>query len=204
MGISFAKNKASQLVNDSNTPVTKLTVGVGWDNTSGGKKGLRGRLAKMKGVDLDLACLVYDENGAGVRICGFDSLNLFGGALVHTGDNRTGKGDGIDETIVVDLNRVQENVRSLVFTLNAFKEGVSFAQIAGADCHVLDSSTSPDNSLGMFSVPIDDPNKSTIVMAKVVRAGVNEPWNLTVVNEMSSSSSDPQSQLRLGKQHASV
>lgn len=202
MGISFAKNKVSQLVNDSNVPVTSLTVGVGWDNSSGGKKGLFGKIAKMKGVDLDLACLVYDENGAGVRICGFDSKTLYGGALVHTGDNRTGKGDGIDETIRVDLNRIQENVRSLVFTLNAFKDGVSFAQIAGADCFVIDSSTNPETQLGMFSVPIDDRTKSTVVMAKVVRAGAGEPWNLTVVNEMSSNSSDPQSQLRLGKQHA--
>lgn len=182
MSMSLVKGRPQSLVDAGGTPVSQLFVGVGWDNSTGGKKGLAGRFARAKGVDLDLACLVYDNTGAGVRVCGFDSMNLYNGALAHSGDNRTGKGDGIDESITATLDQVQANISSLVFTLNAFKKGVSFASIAGADCHLVDTSGGQHQVLDVFSVPIDDTRKTTIFMAKVTRGGGG--WNVEVLNEM--------------------
>lgn len=183
MSMSLMKGRPQSLVGASGTPVNQLFVGVGWDNSTGDKKGLAGRFARAKGVDLDLACLVYDNTGAGVRVCGFDSMNLYNGALQHSGDNRTGKGDGIDESITAQLGLVQANIKTLVFTLNAFKKGVSFAKIAGADCHLVDTSNGQQEVLDVFSVPIDDTRKSTIFMAKVKRDD-SGGWTVEVLNEM--------------------
>jgi tellurium resistance protein TerZ len=182
VSMSLVKGTPQSLVGAQDAPVSKLFVGVGWDSSTGDKKGLMGRLARARGVDLDLACLVYDTSKSGVRICGFDSMSLYSGALTHSGDNRTGKGDGIDESILAQLALVPSNISTLVFTLNAFKKGVSFAQVAGADLHLVDQSSGADQPLEVFSVPIDDNRKSTIFMAKVARSG--DGWQVTVLNEM--------------------
>ena len=60
------------------------------------------------------------------------------GSVVHTGDNRTGDGDGDDEQIVVDLTRVPANVNSLVFTVNSFT-GQNFSQIENATCRIVNA-----------------------------------------------------------------
>jgi len=46
----------------------------------------------------------------------FGQLKSRDGSIVHTGDNRTGDGDGDDEQILVDLDKIPENIKSLVFT----------------------------------------------------------------------------------------
>ncbi|RYX78954.1 hypothetical protein EON76_04565 [bacterium] len=184
MALSLTKGStAESLVNASGVPVTKLTVGVGWDKSSRGKKGLAGWASKRKGIDLDLSVLVYDNNGAGVRVCGFDTPVLFQGSLRHTGDNKTGKGDGIDESIEIDLSSMQPNITGLVVCLNAFKDGVTFADIAGADCFFSEGFGGDQHGLGMFSVPIDKPDKSTVFMARLVK-GDGGDWTISVVNQM--------------------
>lgn len=183
MSLSLAKGQPANLVGSTGSPVTRLSLGVGWDATSGDTKGLVGKFKKLKGVDLDLAALVYDNTKAGVRVCGFDSMNLYGGALTHSGDNRSGRGDGIDEAISVDLNRIPDNIHHIVFTLNAFKKGVSFTQVAGADCFLADASGSIEQPLSTFSVPIDNPNASTIFIAGVSRNG-GGAWQVNLLNVM--------------------
>lgn len=183
MALSLTKGSTAEpLVNANDIPVTKLTVGVGWDKSSKGKKGLSGWASKRKGIDLDLSALVYDNNDAGVRVCGFDTPTLFQGALRHTGDNKTGKGDGIDESIEIDLGIMQPNITGIVVCLNAFKSGVTFADIAGADCFFSEGFGTDQHGLGMFSVPIDDASKSTVFMARLIKSPSG--WTIGVVNRM--------------------
>mgnify|MGYP002653146611 CR=1 FL=1 len=46
--------------------------------------------------------------------------DLFGGAIVHLGDNLTGKGDGDDEVITLDLTAIPPTVVHLAFTINSY------------------------------------------------------------------------------------
>ena len=50
----------------------------------------------------------------------FNQLRSKDGSVQHTGDNRTGAGDGDDESIVVDLNRVPAHVTTIIFVVTSY------------------------------------------------------------------------------------
>ena len=49
---------------------------------------------------------MFDANKQAVDAIWFSQLKSKDGSIVHTGDNRTGDGDGDDEVINVDLSKV--------------------------------------------------------------------------------------------------
>lgn len=51
----------------------------------------------------------------------FGQLQSRDGSIKHSGDNRTGDGDGDDEAIHVDLTQVPSQVKSIVFTISSFR-----------------------------------------------------------------------------------
>uniref|UniRef100_UPI00117BE1CF TerD family protein n=1 Tax=Streptomyces sp. b94 TaxID=1827634 RepID=UPI00117BE1CF len=86
--------------------VTHLTIGASWDPTVGSSGGLMGKIRQKAGTDLDLIAIAL-QGGDPVRLAGLDSLDPLGnGSLVHSGDNRTGHGDGDDETVTVEFARI--------------------------------------------------------------------------------------------------
>ena len=71
-------------------------------------------------IDLDASCIMFDASKQPIDAIWFGQLQSKDGSIVHTGDNRTGAGDGDDEVINVDLSRIPAHVQSLVFTVNSF------------------------------------------------------------------------------------
>ena len=59
------------------------------------------------------------------------------GSIVHSGDNRTGEGDGDDESIQVNLEQLPAGVKHLVFTVNSFT-GQNFEAVENAYCRIVD------------------------------------------------------------------
>lgn len=103
-----------------------VRVGVSWDTSAGMSGGWVGKIKKKMGTDLDLVAILM-QGGAPVRYCGIGNNDPLGnGSVLHSGDNRTGKGDGDDETIDVDIARVPMNITSIVFSIVAFKPMSSF------------------------------------------------------------------------------
>ena len=70
----------------------------------------------------------------------FRQLRSRDGSIIHTGDNRTGAGEGDDEQIIVDLSGVPSEVSTIVFVVNSFT-GENFSQIENAFCRLVDKST---------------------------------------------------------------
>lgn len=101
MAINLQKGQRENL----NAP--KFTVGLGWDtnNTSTGE-----------GFDLDASIFILGENGKLVSDAHFVFYNNTKSpdeAVIHTGDNLTGEGDGDDEQIRVDLTKITPAAREL-------------------------------------------------------------------------------------------
>jgi len=161
--------------------VTKMAVGVSWDRTAGASRGPLGKLKRQVGTDLDLVCVVM-QNGEPVRYAGLDSLDpLQNGSVIHTGDNQTGKGDGDDEAVIVDFEKIQSNVDGLVFIAAAFKKGSDFAKAANVSMKIYDSSDGkPDVVADYWPSLVATGNACAI--AKATRVG--NTWQLTVLNEM--------------------
>ena len=101
MAINLQKGQRENL----NAP--KFTVGLGWDtnNTSTGE-----------GFDLDASVFILGENG---KLVGDEYFVFYNNAkspdeaVIHTGDNLTGEGDGDDEQIKVDLTKISASAKEI-------------------------------------------------------------------------------------------
>ncbi|EOG5794783.1 TerD family protein, partial [Enterobacter hormaechei] len=116
--------------------LSQLHFGLGWDPVK--KKGLLGGLfGGNDSIDLDAGCVLMDSTGKTIDTIWFRKLESTCGAVVHSGDNLTGEGDGDDEVIKVNLSRLPANVEYLAFTVNSFR-GQSFNDVENAFCRVVD------------------------------------------------------------------
>eukprot|EP00756_Hemistasia_phaeocysticola_P012854 Hpha_TRINITY_DN15232_c2_g12::TRINITY_DN15232_c2_g12_i1::g.66564::m.66564 len=101
-------------------PGADLVVGLSWIFAPG-----------MPVVDLDCSALVFDKAGLLIDAAFYNNLQCFQGAIRHSGDNRTGQGDGFDETISLDVDHLPPAVHQICLVVNAFSGG-SFADLDGA------------------------------------------------------------------------
>ena len=161
--------------------VATMGVGVSWDPTSGSSGGVLGWAKRQKGTDLDLIAVLMNGNDP-VRLAGLDSLDpLQNGAVVHTGDNQTGKGAGDDELVEVDFSKVNGTpVTSVVFVAAAFKKGSSFSQARNVSFKVYDGTGGRmDQVADIWPSLLGNHNANAV--AKAVRVG--DTWQLEVLNE---------------------
>lgn len=94
-----------------NVDLPKFVVGLGWDANS-----------SSTGVDFDLDASVFIL-GENKKILSdsyfvfYNNLTSPDGAVEHTGDNLTGEGDGDDESIKIDLSKIDANATEICFVV---------------------------------------------------------------------------------------
>lgn len=141
MAINLTKGETVNLTQQVDG-LNNVLVGVGWDLDS-------------DAWDLDLMAISIDANDKPVQ--GDDSLLFFNStkqadgslvgfdpALVHSGDNRTGAGDGDDESIRVDLQRVNASTDKIVFIVGIFEADSpdkNFGHVRNAFIRIVDEAT---------------------------------------------------------------
>ena len=96
--IELAKGDELALTDDEGRPLTTLTVGLGWDKER--TAGFIGTGAPD--IDLDASAVEYTGDQY-FDFAFYNNLQTRDGAVVHLGDNLTGRGDGDDEVVTVDL-----------------------------------------------------------------------------------------------------
>ena len=175
MSVNLSKGQKISLDKEAGGALTKITMGLGWDAIK--SKGLFGFGSKTEAVDLDASCVLFDEANNAVDTVWFRQLKSKDGSIVHTGDNRTGAGDGDDEQIIVDLSRVPANVKSLVFTVNSFT-GQSFAQVENGFCRIINTADSKE--VARYDLSVQGPHTAQI-MAKLYRH--NNEWKMHAIGE---------------------
>ena len=177
MSISLQKGQKVSLAKPGGGSLTRVRMGLGWDAVA--KKGLFGK-SRAQNIDLDASCLLFDAAGNLADQVWFRQLRSKEGAVHHTGDNLTGEGDGDDEVINVDLQRVPDNVQQLVFTVNSFT-GQDFSQIANAFCRLVDEGTGQEIARYELS---EGGRHNAQIMAKVSRDGSG--WSMTAIGATAS------------------
>ena len=120
---------------------------------------------------------MFNEQNKIIDTVWFRQLKSKDGSIVHTGDNMTGEGDGDDEQINVDLSRVPETVKSLVFTVNSFS-GQTFDSIESAYCRMVNASNNQEIARYTLS---GKGNHSAQIMAKLYRH--NDEWKMHAIGE---------------------
>lgn len=178
--VSLTKGQSVSLEKRGGGGLTRVIMGLGWDVKA--KKGMFGGLfgGASDEIDLDASCLLFNNRAEPVDAVWFRQLRSEDGSIVHTGDNRTGAGDGDDEQIIVDLPSVPAEVQTLVFTVNSF-QGDTFDRIENAYCRLVDATTGDE--IARYDLTGSGPHTAQ-VMAKVTRGGGG--WTMTAIGAISS------------------
>ena len=174
--VSLAKGQSVRLEKSGGGGLSRVTMGVGWDVRK--PTGLRGFFGgRAADIDLDASCLLFDGAHALVDSVWFRQLTSLDGSIIHTGDNRTGAGDGDDEQIIVDLAAIPGNVKSLVFTVNSFT-GQSFATVNNAYCRIINASNQKE--VAKYDLSVQGEHTAQI-MAKLYKH--NGEWKMHAIGE---------------------
>lgn len=133
--INLEKGQRINLEKNTGRKLLNFCVGCNW-GVIVEREGFLGFGKKIKDVDLDLSCLMFDKEGTPIDHIYSPAYNLEGsglpkgklysidGALRHTGDDRVGDVDGDDgldnEIITVDLTKVSSEITQIFFFLNIY------------------------------------------------------------------------------------
>ncbi len=104
-------------------------VGLGWDTN---------RYDGGSDFDLDASAFLLGENGKLNRdedFIFYNNLNSRNDAVVHTGDNLTGDGDGDDEVIFIDFSKIPSDVKKIAIVVtihDAEARRQNFGQVSNA------------------------------------------------------------------------
>ena len=179
MPISLEKNQTISLEKSAGSSLSNVTMGLGWDVAK--PKGFLGRLmGGGESIDLDASALLFDANGQLLDSVWFRQLQSKDGSVLHTGDNRTGAGEGDDEQIRVNLLRLPRSVQTVVFTVNSFT-GQDFTRVENAYCRLLSGDSGPE--IARFNLSSGGAHTGQ-VMARVYRDGGG--WSMQALGTASS------------------
>lgn len=151
--------------------LNKLLVGLGWSTQ------------KYDGADFDLDASVFlcDASGKVIKDTNFIFYNnLRAPGVEHTGDNRTGAGDGDDEVIKVDLSAVEADVAKIAVTVTidkADERKQNFGMVEDAYIRVVDETTGTE--LLRYDLGEDYSVETAVVVAEIYRN--NGEWKFNAV-----------------------
>ncbi|MDH6117309.1 stress response protein SCP2 [Kitasatospora sp. GAS204A] len=165
--VSLVKGGSVSLVKNGRPLLTSVRMALGWEPAKRGRN-----------IDLDASCIAFDAQRERLETVWFMKLNVFNGAIQHTGDNLTGAGEGDDEAIDVHLEGLPAEVCGLVFVVNSFS-GQRFTEVKDAYCRLLDLTTGDE--LVRFDLTNAEPHTG-VVMCKLVRQFSGE-WVMTALGE---------------------
>lgn len=116
----------------------KVAIGLGWNPDPLASPG--------QGFDLDATAFLVGENGkcAGeAHVVFYNNLESPDKSVRHSGDNRTGEGEGDDETIYVNLGTIDAKITEVVIAVTideAEARRQNFGQVRDAFIRIYDSS----------------------------------------------------------------
>jgi tellurium resistance protein TerD len=152
----------------------KFTVGLGWDTNSS---------STGTDFDLDASVFVLGENKkilSDSYFIFYNNLKSPDGSVEHTGDNRTGEGEGDDESIKVDLSKIDSSASEIciVVTIHeAVARNQNFGQVRNAFIRIFDSNT--QEVILMFELDEDFSVETAVEFGRIYKK--NGEWKFEAV-----------------------
>eukprot|EP00917_Polyrhabdina_sp_WS-2016_P018220 GHVP01039343.1.p1 GENE.GHVP01039343.1~~GHVP01039343.1.p1 ORF type:complete len:158 (-),score=16.31 GHVP01039343.1:68-541(-) len=87
---------------------------------------------------MDVSCVIFDKSCQLIDVAYYNKLQVLQGSVIHSGDNRSGEGDGDDEMITVMLDSLPGEVDKLIFVINMYSKGQTFRSVETAYCRVFE------------------------------------------------------------------
>src|SRR5262245_47155489 len=147
-------------------------MGLGWD-----KKADAGALSFSGTPDVDLDASAIQFAGEQLfDLAFFNHLETRDGSVAHLGDNITGRGEGDDEQITIDLAKVYPRVDTMLFLVSSY-HGHSLEWIHNAYCRLVDEN---DVEIARFTLTQGVP-RTGFMMAKMSRR--DDGWVLEAIGQ---------------------
>lgn len=174
MAISLAKG-ANISLSQTAPELKNILIGLGWD----------ARSTDGEDFDLDASLFMLSENGKVRReedFIFYGQLKSLEGSIEHTGDNRTGDGDGDDEEIKVFLEKVPTAIQRLAITVT-IHEAVSRKQNFGQVSEAFIRLANIDNNIEIarFDLSEDYSTETAMIFGEIYRH--NGEWKFKAVGQ---------------------
>ena len=171
MPINLSKGQKVDLTK-GNPGLKKVMIGLGWDVN-----------AFDTGAAFDLDASVFMCDAAGK--CPSDKEFIFYGNLKHSsesvehmGDNTTGSGDGDDEQIIIDIEKIPAEIEKIAFTVTIYeadKRNQNFGQVSNAYIRIVDESTGTE--LIRYDLGEDFSIEKAVVVGELYKHGGEWKFN---------------------------
>lgn len=162
MGISL--NKGGNISLSKTDPSLKnIIVGLGWD----------ARPTDGADFDLDASAFMVKEDGK-VRsdsdFIFYNQTKSTCGSVEHTGDNRTGEGDGDDESIILILDKVPADIQRIIFTVTIHEADArkqNFGQVSRAYVRIVNKDNS--NEVARYDLSEDASIETAMIFGEIYK-----------------------------------
>jgi tellurium resistance protein TerD len=174
MAISLQKGGNVNLSKEA-PGLTKLQVGLGWD------------VRATDGAAFDLDGVVFLLNASGkVRGDGdfifYNNLRSADGSVVHSGDNRTGAGEGDDESVTIDLSKVPLDVERIALAVTIHEADArrqNFGQVAKAFVRCVNAAN--NSEIARYDLSEDSSTEAAMIFGEVYRNGAD--WKFRAIGQ---------------------
>ncbi|MGC0418303.1 TerD family protein [Embleya sp. AB8] len=174
MAVSLSKGGNVSLTKEA-PGLTAVVVGLGWDL----------RTTTGEDFDLDASAIVVNTTGkvySDQHFVFFNNMKTPDGSVEHTGDNRTGAGEGDDEQIKVNLAGLPADVDKVVFPVSVYDAETrkqSFGQVRNAFIRVLNAADNTE--LARYDLSEDASTETAMLFGELYRAGTD--WKFRALGQ---------------------
>ena len=174
MAISLQKGGNVNLSKEAPN-LRKIIVGLGWDprSTDGAT------------FDLDGSAFLLKSDG---KVRGdsdfifYNNLKSTDGSVTHSGDNRTGAGDGDDETVTIDLTKVPADVERIAICVTIHEGDArkqNFGMVQKAFIRTVNAGSNAE--IARYDLSEDGSTESAMIFGEVYRNGAD--WKFKAVGQ---------------------
>ncbi len=174
MGISLSKGGNINLSKEE-PGLSKVLVGLGWDVRS----------SDGDAFDLDASAFMLNASNkvrSDADFIFYNQLKSACGSVEHTGDNRTGAGDGDDEVVKLDLTKIPADVQKIAFSVtihDAEARRQNFGMIASAYIRIVNELTSRE--IARYDLSEDASVETALIFGEIYRH--NGEWKFRAVGQ---------------------
>lgn len=163
--------------------VQQVRVGISWDAATNGEE-----------VDLDVIAIELDSKDG--KALSDQHLVFYNSAcktadgkptdpqkaVVHSGDNRTGDGDGDDEVITVDFSKLDSRCKAIIFIVNIYQgkeKSQNFGQVRNPRARLYYS----DNDIADLVYELDEDYDTKVTLEFCMLYEHNGEWKFKALGE---------------------
>lgn len=195
MALNLKKMERGSRLNLSKEQPTlkRVRLGLAWDVKEGVTADLDASVLCLNGEEgaEKLAGAVDTKSGVRAGCVWYGSAektdgkpSFANGAVVHSGDNRTGEGDGDDESVVIDLTQIPEDITQILSVITIYNEDgaekVNFGRVKNASVRVYNDETG--EAMYSFDLTEDASNGTAVEMTRLYRK--DGDWRLATLGEV--------------------